>query len=1116
MKKFLSLAVAALLTISAVVTNATAAKFTDVDASNDALNDAVELLVALGVTKGTSETEFGAAQNVTREQMAAFIYRMMKAGKSVEGGVNSTSFTDLEDPTFYFMISWANTNGIIKGRSATSFDPKGGIVLQDAYTMIVRALGYDDGTLAYPISYISIAEDLGLDEDLPATVGYTDTLTRGDLAIILANMFDAEMAESEIKYESEPILYCPVHKYNVEACDPSLGALYDPNFATNNPGATQDQIDDNEYYKGFVSCETTVVSGPQTPKEVHKTVAEEVFEVIKVTQRVVATPNYSFDGNTMPDEDVEMIVLKGENYVTDYNELYTVPDLEERNFEELGLDGSADDYFLSDIVMFVKKEDKEWKIFGATAAGTKTTVDFADVEFGLESGTAAAKYYDDEDKEYKKLSGKVTLGDTVTYLYDAPYSFAKDVNKDKYNAQFITLGAYDDGRDVEEGVVDVNYSYVKTGRAVNVNNIIGTYTPKVEDDPTTPAVNEETPGFWTYDGVFSQAYFNGLGEVDVYDCDGDGRPEYLFVKNYVVGTINTEEDNRVYTTAFNTAATTVKDAVIYTDMSIVEGAEFANKDIVLAYVNDGANYVKVAEVLEGAEASVTTQASDYVELSTGEKVFYENAQAVVGNGAMTLGAIYAGAPVNFNVEDTYYFAANGTLVYSTATANTSINLNENYVVVVSGKVIETTQKVDGKLVTASYIEIYNDGEIKAVEAKKVVSGKLPCDPDTPATYDSTTEVWNYAPYVSKLATAKSDKNGAYYFDIVDVTDDVSAPKWPIAGLAGTDEEAEYRYSYVGATTTNGSGATVPVTVGFEKVAGNIYTITGDAALTTAGITRLYVKDYTQIIIKSLDKTTAEPVYTLYNAENLPDIKKGTQFANVSYVLLNNPKSNTNENLVVFYGELNDELVGDRGKVADVRIVKGAPAKTTDADGATIYTYDVFNPFEGKIVTGIEASDSNGLTFGKFDIVGLTTEGYIDNTVVARAGNAYKAGTPYNTDGTVRFVSLNDTLGFSTIAGYDETTGYLEINETIVNSLGATVTPILQVTDETVVTFADYSAETIKVVDAAVLGSTATTYRQNSDKAVDRDIQVVLCIEEDETEDETGIFYNVKFAMIVRD
>ncbi|MFX5245348.1 S-layer homology domain-containing protein, partial [Acinetobacter baumannii] len=81
----------------------------------------------LGITKGTTETKFGTDELVTRQQMAAFIYRLMKAGRSQEGGVNQTPFTDLEDSTYFYMISWANQTGVIKGVSETRFNPKGNI-----------------------------------------------------------------------------------------------------------------------------------------------------------------------------------------------------------------------------------------------------------------------------------------------------------------------------------------------------------------------------------------------------------------------------------------------------------------------------------------------------------------------------------------------------------------------------------------------------------------------------------------------------------------------------------------------------------------------------------------------------------------------------------------------------------------------------------------------------------------------------------------------------------------------------------------------------------------------------------------------------------------------------
>ena len=181
-KRFLTLTLAVLMVVSMFAFNASAAQFTDVDAENEYLNKAVNLLNHVGVVKGTSETTFGTDELVTREQMAAFIYRLMKKGNSVEGGDNSSTFTDLEDPTFFFMVSWANAQGIIKGTSATTFEPKGSITLQDAYTMIVRALGYEDeGTLSYPFEFIGIAEQKGveLDEGLDSSVAYTDALTRG-------------------------------------------------------------------------------------------------------------------------------------------------------------------------------------------------------------------------------------------------------------------------------------------------------------------------------------------------------------------------------------------------------------------------------------------------------------------------------------------------------------------------------------------------------------------------------------------------------------------------------------------------------------------------------------------------------------------------------------------------------------------------------------------------------------------------------------------------------------------------------------------------------------------------------------------------------------------------
>ena len=161
------------------------AEFTDISSENTVLTEAVDILNAKGIAKGISDTEFGTEDLVTREQMAAFIYRMVNDGASLEGGENETTFTDLDDPTFYSMISWANKKGIIKGISEEKFNPKGNITLQDCYTMIVRALGHKD--LVYPDGFITKAEEKGLTANINSSIGNRDYLTRGDVAIILYN-----------------------------------------------------------------------------------------------------------------------------------------------------------------------------------------------------------------------------------------------------------------------------------------------------------------------------------------------------------------------------------------------------------------------------------------------------------------------------------------------------------------------------------------------------------------------------------------------------------------------------------------------------------------------------------------------------------------------------------------------------------------------------------------------------------------------------------------------------------------------------------------------------------------------------------------------------------------
>ncbi len=191
LKKSLSVSLAALLVAGNMAAGIQAVSYGDVGTEN-VFSEQIGLLSDIGVIKGTGENEFSPDDNVTREQMALLLFRLM-IGKDTAGSLNTTSFTDLYDDTYSGAISWANASGYIIGTSENTFEPTGGITMQDAMTMIVRALGHSNDTMnkGYPWTFIDAATKLGLDNGLE-NISYTKELTRAEVAGILYNALTAE------------------------------------------------------------------------------------------------------------------------------------------------------------------------------------------------------------------------------------------------------------------------------------------------------------------------------------------------------------------------------------------------------------------------------------------------------------------------------------------------------------------------------------------------------------------------------------------------------------------------------------------------------------------------------------------------------------------------------------------------------------------------------------------------------------------------------------------------------------------------------------------------------------------------------------------------------------
>lgn len=115
------------------------AGFTDL--TQDWYKEAVNWAFANGITTGKSATEFDPNAAVTREQLAAFLYRFSKfAGKDISKTKSLDSFTDAAGVSSYAVtaMKWAAASGIINGRTETTLVPAGTSTRAELATMLTR------------------------------------------------------------------------------------------------------------------------------------------------------------------------------------------------------------------------------------------------------------------------------------------------------------------------------------------------------------------------------------------------------------------------------------------------------------------------------------------------------------------------------------------------------------------------------------------------------------------------------------------------------------------------------------------------------------------------------------------------------------------------------------------------------------------------------------------------------------------------------------------------------------------------------------------------------------------------------------------------------------------
>jgi len=918
-KKFLTLVLAVMMVVSAMSFTTSAAQFEDVSADNEYLADAVSLLNYMGVAKGVSETKFGTDELVTRQQFALFIYRLMKGGKDAPAnGGNVTNFKDLTDPTYNYAIGWAAQQGIVTGRSATTFDPKGAITLQEAYTMIVRALKYEaDGEkLQYPFGYIEVAEaeNVDLAEGLASTVDYTDALTRGDMAILLYNAFFAEMGVATIEYD--------------------------------------------EY--------TTETNSYLIEKEVYPILCEDIFGVSQVEYKVVATPHYQVKGHEATKDlgyaAVLLEVVEDDNIEQSPAQVYLTA-------EDLGVEeAELDDLFLAHFELFVTHGDKISgnmyeidKVLYANSAMTKKTVN--ELKFATVATNKATSYFAGTDA--KLLSGKATAGSEVIYFYDAPYSYAapnygsvKDANE-LYNLRN------------DENIGSVEFKLDDPDAGIYEATI-------TEAVISAEAADYEADGIYDDEAVelvaeYTQAYYGGLFEADIYDVDGDGLYDYIDYKPYYLFQVDTDDEMEFSDNDFDgdiaDAVAAGEIPVIYTNEATLLGEKFENEDYVIGYYDNENNVVKVATVLKPVTATIKSYkgAEKTITLSDNTTVAVDDAWKYVVN--------YAPASVEYDVkyegftafdallhaeyindEEINLYIYDGVVFHQEGAKSANLTFTNNLIIPttyskkgVSPRTVDQKFDADlGEYVTRIYAWV--DGDLKwvTVETEDVY----------PAIINEAGNAVE-AEYLDQLCTYTVDADGIYTItsleNALDEDDKHIGINW---GYNDADEWVELGDAVLADTDDDdlqflGKADNVYLT----KFAGTRFDLEG----ADLGY-RFNFTDYTKIIIKNTKHAGTEDEkveYIEYDATTF-NTSSEVELNNVAYIVANDADSTTRENLVVLYAEAEDFDLKGAVTTTGYRIIANSDVNIDENDYYRNY-YTVYDPFTGKRVDAIGDTYSSNAT-----------------------------------------------------------------------------------------------------------------------------------------------------------
>lgn len=175
------------------------------DIAGIANEDAVQVNNDLGIITGFPDGTFLPEKAVTRAEFAAMITRALAVPESALAGYTSTTFKDTAGYGWAVpYLAFAQSKGIMIGDGMGNAMPGRTINVNEAMTMVLRAIGYVNHSAelvgTWPSNYVTVAQNVGLYDDVAAVL----TVDRANAAQIIYNALTVQKvsvnADGETKY----------------------------------------------------------------------------------------------------------------------------------------------------------------------------------------------------------------------------------------------------------------------------------------------------------------------------------------------------------------------------------------------------------------------------------------------------------------------------------------------------------------------------------------------------------------------------------------------------------------------------------------------------------------------------------------------------------------------------------------------------------------------------------------------------------------------------------------------------------------------------------------------------------------------------------------------------